>query len=515
MNIEHHYPESAILISITDKDSIVKYASEDFINISGYSYSSLISKPHNIVRHPDMPKLAFKSLWNTVTSGCNWMGIVKNKRTDGNYYWVDAFVSPIKRGNEIYEYQSVRTKPKKEHVDRAESCYKKINAGINPLRWKFSISILQKLIIIFLFSLIISILALNYYDAMYVLIGYFVASVCCVYVITRRLAKLARRSKAVFDNPLMSFIYTGAIDDISCIELDLKMKESEINSLLKRISISVMDSNESISHSVHSTIACGKRSMESLDEQKLAVEMVATAMNEMHSTANEVTQNVQNASDAANTVQSVSLTGVAILQKANDSMAELAINLEKTSMIVESLNEQSKRIGNVGDVINTIADQTNLLALNAAIEAARAGEAGRGFAVVADEVRTLAQKTQCSTAEIQDVVSEIQLGSDSVYTSLLEATEKFSICVEQIDSVNSTVSQIDSLSNDIASRNEQISVAVEEQLATVSEINEQIQRINDKSSESLSLTSDTIKTSLSVEDLLTEQVHLIESFVNK
>lgn len=117
---EYDYPSSYSLVSITDTSSYIKYASENFNEVAGFDEGELIGKPHNVVRHPDMPKQAFKDLWTHLKTGKHWMGMVKNRRKNGGYYWVDAFASPIKSNGEVVEYQSVRFKPERIHIQRAE-----------------------------------------------------------------------------------------------------------------------------------------------------------------------------------------------------------------------------------------------------------------------------------------------------------------------------------------------------------------------------------------------------------
>jgi PAS domain S-box-containing protein len=123
------YPSDYMILSTTDLDSIITHVNDDFMTVSGYKEDELINKPHNIVRHPDMPKAAFSDLWDTIKQGKSWMGLVKNRCKNGQYYWVNAYVTPIKRNGTICEYQSVRTQPEAELTERAQACYDAINAG--------------------------------------------------------------------------------------------------------------------------------------------------------------------------------------------------------------------------------------------------------------------------------------------------------------------------------------------------------------------------------------------------
>lgn len=126
IDTEFFVKESSFLVSKTDLKGIITYANSVFIEISGYSEEELLHKPHSLVRHPDMPKVAYQGLWDTIQAGKEWRGIVKNLRKDGAFYWVDAFVTPSYRDNELIGYMSIRRRPTKEQVQEASTLYKKL-----------------------------------------------------------------------------------------------------------------------------------------------------------------------------------------------------------------------------------------------------------------------------------------------------------------------------------------------------------------------------------------------------
>ena len=128
MSKEQLFSQSEILLSTTDLNSRIKYANEGFCDIAGYSLDELVDNPHNKVRHPDMPKAAFKDLWSTIQKGNSWMGPVKNRCKNGDYYWVNAFVTPIKdEAGTVFEYQSVRTVLDNDVKKRADEVYPKLD----------------------------------------------------------------------------------------------------------------------------------------------------------------------------------------------------------------------------------------------------------------------------------------------------------------------------------------------------------------------------------------------------
>ena len=129
---ETDFPDNRELVSTTDRRGVITYANQAFSDVSGYTIDELVGKNHNLVRHPDMPKAAFKDLWDCLGRGQAWRGVVKNLCKDGSYYWVDAFVTPIYENGEVTGYQSVRVKPERDVVKRAQKLYDVVNKGGKP-----------------------------------------------------------------------------------------------------------------------------------------------------------------------------------------------------------------------------------------------------------------------------------------------------------------------------------------------------------------------------------------------
>ncbi len=219
---------------------------------------------------------------------------------------------------------------------------------------------------------------------------------------------------------------------------------------------------------------------EAVNDQKQEIDLLASALTEMTSTASEVAENIQKLSDSADESMVSAESGNRIVMQSVDSIHSLSDEIRKGSDVIQALVERSQRIGTVLEVIKSIAEQTNLLALNAAIEAARAGEQGRGFAVVADEVRNLAGKTQHSTKEIEQIISALQNGVEEAVTvmaqsaSHAEASSSQAATIgEVLDSIRHQISMINELST-------QVATAAEQQSITTEEMNKNIQRISDK-----------------------------------
>jgi methyl-accepting chemotaxis protein len=217
--------------------------------------------------------------------------------------------------------------------------------------------------------------------------------------------------------------------------------------------------------------------------QQGEIEQVATAMNEMSATVTEVSRNASSAATAAQEADDRAKEGCDVVNTTVETINNLASEVERTSEVIENLKEDSISIGTVLDVIRDIAEQTNLLALNAAIEAARAGEQGRGFAVVADEVRTLASRTQQSTREINDMIERLQNGANQAVNVMEMGRTKAEESVEQAAKAGEALQAITGVVDNIRSMNIQIASAAEEQSSTAEEINRNIVNISEVAQE--------------------------------
>lgn len=222
------------------------------------------------------------------------------------------------------------------------------------------------------------------------------------------------------------------------------------------------------------------RGMESTNSR---IEQAATAVTEMASTVQEVSRNASHAAESASRADDSANNGASLMGETIKTIGSLANEVSNTSSVIEKLEDETKSIGTVLDVIRGIAEQTNLLALNAAIEAARAGEQGRGFAVVADEVRSLAQRTQESTSEIQHIIETVQGGAKDAVIAMARGTEATKMCVDQANAAGKSLQEITSTVNDIHMMNTQIATASEEQTAVSEDISQNINGISSFTSE--------------------------------
>lgn len=249
-----------------------------------------------------------------------------------------------------------------------------------------------------------------------------------------------------------------------------------------------------------------------LNRQNSETVQVATAITEMAATVEEVARNSQNASDEANSADGKAKLGNQAVAKTIETINELAAEVDNSAVVLEKLKGDSENISTVLDVIKNIADQTNLLALNAAIEAARAGEQGRGFSVVADEVRTLAQRTQSSTSEIEDLISALQKGAESAVVVMQQNRTKAAETVVQAALAGEFLEAITQGVTTILDMNNQIAVAAEEQTVVAQEINRSIVSIESISLETSSGASQTAESSKEISILGNRLRKLVEQF---
>ena len=226
-----------------------------------------------------------------------------------------------------------------------------------------------------------------------------------------------------------------------------------------------------------------EQSSKGVVRQQSETQQVATAMNQMSATVQEVARNAASAATAAAEADDQAKNGHTVVNDTVTTITSLAEEVSRTSDVIEKLKGDSISIGAVLDVIRDIAEQTNLLALNAAIEAARAGEQGRGFAVVADEVRTLASRTQQSTQEINGMIERLQSGANEAVTAMEHGRNKAEATVEQAQKAGQALNAITEVVYNIKAMNMQIASAADEQSATAEEINRNIVNISEVADE--------------------------------
>lgn len=478
---EVQLPNGQELVSATNTKGIVTYANDEFCNIAGFEHSELLGQAHNIVRHPDMPQAAFAQLWDTVKQGKPWMGIVKNRCKNGDHYWVDAYVTPLIDNEKVCGYESVRVKPDADQVSRAEAVYQRLNNNQAALSWTDMWS--EKLTLGAPLSLL-SAIAMLAAAAQLNQIGAIAAAVILAasiaigiggqLLLQRVLQAPLTGATNIINDPLACYIYTGKTGIVGQLLLAQIASKARLRTALGRFSESAKELLTK-ADAVEAQSSCSRAGMQA---QRQETQSVAVAMAQMSQAVTEIASSASSTSSATGDTLDAVSKGTKVLSTANSSIGELSKTVSDLGAVMNGLNDDSNKIASVVDVIRGIAEQTNLLALNAAIEAARAGEQGRGFAVVADEVRTLAQRTQESTQHIQEIIEALGSATGKAAQNMRQCEQISERSVNEMEFVNSALQDITHSVANIDAMSHQIAAAAEEQTATAAEIDRNTQSIS-------------------------------------
>lgn len=282
----------------------------------------------------------------------------------------------------------------------------------------------------------------------------------------------------------------------------------QMGDVLKKLSLASSQLNQA----AHDNRTTAERSSRELNLQRQETASVAAAMTEMEASVREVAQAANQTLDQVMAVEKASEAGRSIMATNISTTHQLANKLTETGKVIGDVNNMSSNIGNILDVIRSIAEQTNLLALNAAIEAARAGEHGRGFAVVADEVRTLARRTADSTSEIRAMIEGLQQAVQRAVRVMNECSGEMESSVQQSSNANSSMEEIQAIITMISDMSSQIASAAEQQQATSAEISSNINRISEISDSNYEGIQEVAKTSLILDELAEQQQELVHRF---
>ena len=515
-NRENDYPASQRIVSTTNTKGITTYVNDDFLSIAGFTEDELIGKSHNIVRHPEMPPAAFKDMWDTIKADKPWMGIVKNRCKNGDHYWVDAFVTQIKENGQTVGYQSVRLKPKREYFKSAENLYQEIWNG-TPFWKSFLAKITPKLTgsIVYtqIAALIVALLLSNAMSSMGWIghIGGLIAGIVVGVIGANYVAApwraASEEASSIFSDPIAQQVYTGRADELGQLQLAIKMLQSQLETVVWRIG----DAAGNLEESALQAVDISRKTNDDMDRQAKEIEMVATAMNEMTATVHDVASNASHTAEATRVADQEVQTGKVVVHESINTIGELAKRVEEAVTVIAKLAQDSEQIGSVVEVIRGIAEQTNLLALNAAIEAARAGEQGRGFAVVADEVRTLASRTQSSTDEIQVMIQKLQNAAGQAVGVMEQGQQAARSIVEQASHAGESLDSITRAVDTITAMTTQIATAAEEQSAVAEEINRNVVNISSLASQ----THEAANTALLDNEKLETEVRKMQDMVKQ
>ncbi|MCL7750381.1 methyl-accepting chemotaxis protein [Guyparkeria hydrothermalis] len=494
------YPADMQLISTTDLKGQITYVNQDFIKVSGYAWDELIGRPHNLIRHPDMPPAAFKDLWQTIKAGRVWHQLVKNRCKNGDHYWVDAYVTPVYAGDEIVGYQSIRTKPSEADIAKAEACYRWMNEKkVESLPKKRRLADLSLFHVTLVVLGLLGLVQLNELLAPDWMNDALASSLPVIELLLtvglglllwrgvfRPLALTSTILRRIAGGKLRQPIHVSGENEIGRINQSAKLLQARLSTVFGQFTESAL----SLTASADQLSATGAQTSQRMDQQTREVEQVATAMNEMAQTVEEVAHSAARTAETVERADREAHGGKEQVRRTHAAVEELSGQFERTAESIESLREHGDRIDSIIQVIGGIADQTNLLALNAAIEAARAGEHGRGFAVVAEEVRSLASKTQDSAGEIREMIETLRQGIQSAVDSVEQGRGRMDEVEQQagatdraLDSITEAVDEISQMSTQIATATEQQSAVAEEMSRNITSISGETEETTENSRE--------------------------------
>ncbi|MCM2679291.1 methyl-accepting chemotaxis protein [Echinimonas agarilytica] len=478
---ERLFPAEQKLISTTDLKGVITYANQAFIDISGYGEEELVGHSHNIVRHPDMPAAAFKVMWDYLQDGKPWMGVVKNRCKNGDHYWVNAYVTPIFEEGQLIGYESVRTMPERNDIARAEYLYSQVKAGKNlPKNYA---PVIEGIIVVALITLVMTLYVLDFSN-LSLLIAVCAGLTAFVYGKVVRNGILNRIEQSLssgFCHPLTAAVISPERADEARLHSKLRSHQARLETVMTR----VLDAAQRVSDESNLGLKLSSDASQFMLQQQQETEQVATAMNEMTSTILEVSSHIQSTAEKSSEVNTLVSHGMNVATTAKSAIENLDDSVNDISDAVTDLSEQTSLIIDAAQIIEQIAEQTNLLALNAAIEAARAGEQGRGFAVVADEIRKLAQRTQGSTQDIHEIVKKLTV-TVTESEGMAKTGRKDALAgMEKVAEAERVLSEIQMSVVTINDMTHQIATAVEEQTFVSEGINKQVTNISDLANDTL------------------------------
>jgi aerotaxis receptor len=472
---EKTFPAFTKLISVTDLQGNIQECNDAFVEVSGFAKNELIGNPHNLVRHPDMPAEAFAVMWTHLKAGKPWMGLVKNRCKNGDYYWVDAYVTPVTEKGRVIGYESVRSCPKREDVVRAEALYAQINSGKPTIKNSYISKTTLQLVLSLLICIVLFVFGYQAISELLLVISILVYAFLVSQKNMQTIQSLKEMLGNSFSHELAAQTYSDSSGTLGLLKVAILSQAAHLGTVLTRIENSALNVAKESELGYQLTL----QTCDEIERQQSETFQVATAMNEMTTTIAEVSKHVTDTASHADIANNLAVKGTQVAETTRQSIQRLRDTVSDISQSVAEVSDQTSLIAQAAQIIEQIADQTNLLALNAAIEAARAGEQGRGFAVVADEVRNLAKRTQESTREIYTIVQLLTSKAQNAVNIANLGTQAADEGLAKVLESGKTLNGISEAVEQIAHMSTQMAAAVEEQAHVADDINRQVVNISD------------------------------------
>ena len=472
---EFDYPAEHMLVSMTDTKGIITHCNHAFVETSGFTYEELIGQPHNLVRHPDMPPEAYKDMWQTIGRGHPWTALVKNRRKDGDHYWVQANVTPILENGKPKGYMSVRIKPKRQDAQEAEALYAQMRAdaergggsvylrggevrykGLRGLGGALSrITLTARLGLALLgmtvLAMVPQFLGMQGWEAVALqLVSLLIGAGSVLAWFQLRFSTAIGAAEAFADDlagcNLTSTVHGDFPPPLG--NMIRALRQIQIN--LRAVVGDVREEIETFTRSAAEIAEGGMDLSSRTESQASSLEETAASMEELASTVKQTAETaIRVASQSANSTQIAARGGEAVQQ---------------VSQSMQAIDASSGKMRDIIGVIEGIAFQTNILALNAAVEAARAGEQGRGFAVVASEVRALAQRSATAAKEIRELIAQ--------------SAEKISAGHHQMTGAGRTIDEVVQSVKEVGELIQLITIATREQSIGIAQVNEAVTQLD-------------------------------------
>ncbi|WP_374594515.1 methyl-accepting chemotaxis protein [Aquabacterium sp.] len=464
-NREYAVEPDRPLMSVTDDKGRITYCNPAFVAVSGFSEAELLGQAHNIVRHPDMPAEAFRDMWDTIRSGRSWRGLVKNRRKNGDHYWVWANASPLYDGSRIVGYVSVRTAPDAASIRQAEALYARMNAQAQAGRRTIGLRagrvarvdlpgrILRRLLPNTTGQIFLTTLACTTTSAAAAAlhptagaVAVLLSAAACAWAVARTTVWPLRRVASEANRLASGDLTVDIATDASGLPGELQRALSQLTFSLRTVVHDTRTEVKTLTGAI-AEIATGNQDLSARTESQASnLQQTAASMEQISGTARQT-------NDSANRGAKTSQEMAGIAQASQEAVGRVADAMN-------SINASAHKMSEIIHVIEGVAFQTNILALNAAVEAARAGDAGRGFAVVAAEVRTLAQRTATAAREIKQLIDESTERVAAGNNETNQAAHRMTEAVSAVHNVTGLLSEIATAANEQQAGVAQISDAV-------------------------------------------------------